>query len=988
MESCPTGSVVISLTGQIVYVNLQAAHLFGVKRSILNGTSLRMMFSQPERFDQLLSVFKSRGALKDIEVNLRHLGAKDFWAEMSWDETRFNDQPSVMIWIRDVSVQKLSEETLEKLFNAAPLPMMLCSFPDGVVRRSNRRANELFVAGSQQTTFRVENIMVKKIWQNFSNRLRGGGFIDDFEVFLNTAYGESYYSMLSGQLVEVDGENCILVGASDITDRKHAEDTMLRFFDGAPLVMILARISDGQILRINRRASELFDPRGVKNTRYLDGFMGPVARTLFIDKLGGGGFIDNFEAQLITDYGEGFWAILSGQVLEIDDERCVLIGVTDISDRKWGEDELRAAKEEAERATKAKSLFLATMSHEIRTPMNGVLGMLDMLASSSLSEDQEEMVRVIGDSARTLLTIIDDILDVSKIESGKMHMERVSMQLCELIEGSLELMSSRARDKNIEMVWVLDDSLPSAVFGDPVRLRQILLNLLGNAIKFTPSGYVALKVSLTGSEDKFISVRFEVEDTGIGLTEEQQGKMFQPFSQADASTTRRFGGTGLGLSICRRLVAMMGGDIGVISSEGRGSTFWFEIPLETDVAAKPKHKESFQDISVLVVDDLEITRENIAGILTKFGAQVHLAASQTEAFKLLGQGILVQVALIDEELISQELMTELMRTLPPEKIIPMSMKTGSSDGSPKLIKPVHSSRILQILNHVHGRIDENDEVRLPKIDGSIAPPSIEEALRTGCLILVAEDNPTNRLVVGKQLGRLGYAFEMVEDGEAAWDALQRKQYALLLTDCFMPKLDGYLLTGRIRSDEAGTQRRLPIIALTASALSDDAEKCLRSGMDDYLSKPVDIKKLGALLKKWMPITSVEVEKAYEVEEKPKENGDIIDRSALTNILGCDDPQLFAEILGFFIESFEDLNQRLQAAVVAKDRVELRNAAHAAKGAAQNAAATKLAETLTSLEHGAAKATLKTLRTLVSDTQVRFAAVRNYVKSLSSTPAEN
>jgi CheY-like chemotaxis protein len=257
-------------------------------------------------------------------------------------------------------------------------------------------------------------------------------------------------------------------------------------------------------------------------------------------------------------------------------------------------------------------------------------------------------------------------------------------------------------------------------------------------------------------------------------------------------------------------------------------------------------------------------------------------------------------------------------------------------------------------------------------------------MRTGCLILVAEDNPTNRLVVGKQLSRLGYAFEMVEDGEAAWEAIQNKQYALLLTDCFMPKLDGYLLTGRIRTDESGTQRHLPIIALTASALSDDAEKCFRSGMDDYLSKPVDIKKLDALLRKWMPIAALDSAPTGLEKASSTDGTAIIDRSALANILGCDDPALFAEILTFFVESFDELNQRLQEAIVSKDRMELRNAAHAAKGAAQNAAATTLADTLTSLEKSAAKAPLKTLKSLVSDVQIRFAAVQSHVKSLSTS----
>jgi PAS domain-containing protein len=243
MEGCPIGAVIITQDGLMQYANLQAEKQFRIKRSVLIGVHLRMMFGHPQQFDQLLATFKTRNALNGVEVEMRRLNDKNFWAMTQWEETRFNDQSAIIIWICDISVQKLSEESLQKMFDAAPLPMMLCSFPDGIVKRSNRRANELFVAGATELEFRLSTITGDKLWRSFSNRLRGGGFVDDFEVTLKTAYGESFFGMLSGQLLEVGGVDSILVGAADITDRKEAEDTMLGFFDNAPLVMMLARTS-------------------------------------------------------------------------------------------------------------------------------------------------------------------------------------------------------------------------------------------------------------------------------------------------------------------------------------------------------------------------------------------------------------------------------------------------------------------------------------------------------------------------------------------------------------------------------------------------------------------------------------------------------------------------------------------------------------------------------------------------------------------------
>ncbi|HMA51641.1 MAG TPA: histidine kinase dimerization/phospho-acceptor domain-containing protein, partial [Magnetospirillaceae bacterium] len=347
------------------------------------------------------------------------------------------------------------------LFDAAPLPMMLCALADGAVRYANRRAVELFIVGKQVESCKIEDVLGEENARRFLQKLQdSGGFIDDFEAVLLTPYGECFPGMLSGQAMSYGDERCFLIGLNDITERKAAEDTLRRFFDAGPLAMLLFRLRDSKVTRINRRASELFGVSASEAQHSLDDYLGEDAAQEFLMRLAGGGFVESFEAPLTTDYGEFFWALISGQIIEIEGERCVLAGVTDITDRKNAEEAINEAKTEAEEATKSKSLFLATMSHEIRTPMNGVLGMLDLLGRSPLNSEQREMVDVIGQSASSLLTIIDDILDMSKIEAGKLQLDYIPLSVRNLVEVAVQLAAPRAREKDLELAWWVDPNLP------------------------------------------------------------------------------------------------------------------------------------------------------------------------------------------------------------------------------------------------------------------------------------------------------------------------------------------------------------------------------------------------------------------------------------------------------------------------------------------------------------------------------------------------
>jgi signal transduction histidine kinase/CheY-like chemotaxis protein len=622
------------------------------------------------------------------------------------------------------------------------------------------------------------------------------------------------------------------------------------------------------------------------------------------------------------------------------------LGRSAASDRHWQE-----LQEQTERANEAKTLFLATMSHEIRTPMNGMIGMLELLGQSGLTPDQREMVEVIQESGRALLSITDEILDLSKIEAGKLTLDNVSFSLRQLLEDMVELVAAKARSKQLELAWWVDPSLPDYFFGDPLRLKQIGLNLLSNAVKFTDRGSVILRLHSLSSPDDRPIVRFEVTDTGIGMSPEQQQRLFLPFSQADNSAMRNFGGTGLGLAICHRLTALMGGEIGVVSAAGAGSTFWVEIPLAVDGSPRTASQD-LAGVTVLVVDDLPESRATLANQLRSEAAIVLEASDPLAAEELLEDAGHIDLAIVDVADGLTRLLPSLRRHLELAVILPtltapdeLLANWCAEQGLPAaLMKPLRKRQLLRALGAALGR------PVLAEPAASVAVEAMPEA-DGGPAILVAEDNAINRLVLTKQLRQLGFASDMAEHGEAAWEMLQRKEYQLLLTDCIMPVLDGYELARRIRRNEAHKKSaRMPIIALTANVLEGEEQKCRRAGMDGYVSKPLTLDRLAALLRK---VFKGEIALADDGSGKTRRaSSDPIDWAALGAILGTADRADLHEVASFFADSFSRLLEDLEEALEAEDDEDLVRAAHSAKGAARNGAATKLAAMMADIEQAA------------------------------------
>ncbi|KAF0221223.1 MAG: Sensor [Rhodospirillaceae bacterium] len=1000
LDDSPIGIVVLSLSDTIIYGNRKARHLFGFGHGEMIDIPAGMLFARRDQYQTLKAAFAQSLVLTDIEARMHRVAAPNFFARLTWQPTRFDDQDAILLWVDDITASVIERERHQILFVGAPLPMILCRHPSGEIMLANGRAGELLALPAAG---KLADVIGPANFRALMSRLRDGGYVEDFNLMLGTAYGQAFPACLSAQLTKIGDEKCILVGISDITNQKIAEDTLRRFFEAAPLAMLLVNQTSCAVEKVNRRASELLslsDSSAAALKKTLPDFIGPFATQRFLDALRNGGFVDDFETQFTTDYGETFWALLSGQLVQVSEQPSILVGVSDITAVKVVEEGLKAAKEEAERATQAKSMFLATMSHEIRTPMNGVLGMLDVLSATVLSGEQGEMVEVINQSARSLLAIIDDILDLSKIEAGKLNLEQVSLKPRQSVEATLEMLAPRARERHLELAWHVDPAIPEHCLGDPVRLRQIMINLLGNAIKFTPAGSVSLSIKLIDRSDQWFAARFEVTDTGIGLSPEQQARLFQPFSQADASTTRQFGGTGLGLSICARLVEVMGGRIGVNSTQGVGSTFWFEVPLSLDPRDHSPPERPLDQISLVVVDSHPVARQCVVDILTAAGAQVTGADPTSDWLAPLRAGAIPDALVLDNQADLEPLMAQLGRLASPPQVvvttagIPDALNEfAHRHGIAAIIaKPVHTAALIRVIGTALGRGDRVAGPPAQKAQAAGRPHlSRAQAVTAGTLILVAEDNAINRLVIGKQLDRLGHTYDMVEDGEQALRALRATPYGLLLTDCFMPVMDGYELTRNIRNSEDFCHR-LPIVALTANALQGDADKCLQAGMDDYLSKPVDMEKLSSVVEKWLPSTADAADIPPAPDGKGKGDSEAaapppcpFDLAALAALIGDDSPETLSDILNFFVEAYPEVHEQLRQAVSAKDRAAIRNAAHAAKGAARNACTPALAETLQLMEEKAPRGSLKSLTALMTQAEAHLADILRHVQHRQETP---